>query len=82
MYFHGDGSTCKVCSNSETTSVLKHQNFQSPTTSNANVDDKYTFSDGFTLIVPGTNSVSPLKIAVANRLIHAIHKNCIVYLFL
>ena len=29
-----------------------------------------------TLIVP------PLKIAVANQLIHAIHKNCIVYLFL
>ena len=35
-----------------------------------------------TLIVPSANSVSPLKIAVANRLIHAIQKNCIVYLFL
>ena len=35
-----------------------------------------------TLIVPNANSVSPLKIAVANRLMHAIHKNCIVYLFL
>ena len=34
------------------------------------------------LIVPSAKSVSPLKIAVANRLIHAIHKNCIVYLFL
>ena len=32
-----------------------------------------------TLIVPSANSVSPLKIAVENRLIHAIHKNCIVY---
>ena len=30
-----------------------------------------------TLIVPSANSVSPLKIAAANRLIHAIHKNCI-----
>ena len=37
---------------------------------------------GLTLIVPSANSVSPLKIAVANRLIHTIHKNCIVYLFL
>ena len=35
-----------------------------------------------TLLVPSANSVSPLKIAAANRLIHAIHKNCIVYLFL
>ena len=35
-----------------------------------------------TLIVPSANSVSPLKIAVANQLIHAIYKNCIVYLFL
>ena len=35
-----------------------------------------------TLIVPSANSVSPLKIAIANRLIHAIHKNGIVYLFL
>ena len=35
-----------------------------------------------TLIVPSANSVSPLKTAVENRLIHAIHKNCIVYLFL
>ena len=35
-----------------------------------------------TLIVPSANSVSLLKISVANRLIHAIHKNCIVYLFL
>ena len=35
-----------------------------------------------TLTVASANSVSPLKIAVANRLIHAIHKNCIVYLFL
>ena len=35
-----------------------------------------------TLIVPSANSVSPLKISVANRLIHTIHKNCIVYLFL
>ena len=35
-----------------------------------------------TLIVPSANPVSPLKIAAANRLIHAIHKNCIVYLFL
>ena len=34
------------------------------------------------LIVPSANSVSPLNIAIANRLIHAIHKNCIVYLFL
>ena len=33
-----------------------------------------------TLIVPSAKSVSPLKIAVANRLIHAIHKNGIVYL--
>ena len=40
--------------------------------------------DRDTLIVPSANSVSPLKIVVANRLIHAIHKNCIVdrYLFL
>ena len=35
-----------------------------------------------TLIVPSANSVSPLKLPIANRLIHAIHKNCIVYLFL
>ena len=35
-----------------------------------------------TLIVPRANSVSPLEIAVANRLIHTSHKNCIVYLFL
>ena len=34
-----------------------------------------------TLIEPSTNSVSPLKIAVGNRLVHAIHKNCIVYFF-
>ena len=30
--------------------------------------------------MPSANSVSPLKIAVANRLIHAIHEKCIVYL--
>ena len=30
-----------------------------------------------TLIVPSANSVSPLKIAIANRLIHATHKNFI-----
>ena len=35
-----------------------------------------------TLIVPSANSVSLLKIAVPNRLIHAIHKNCIVYIFI
>ena len=35
-----------------------------------------------TLIVPSVNSVLPLKFAVVNRLIHAIHTNCIVYLFL
>ena len=35
-----------------------------------------------TLIVPSANSVSPLKIAIANRLIHATQKNFIVYLFL
>ena len=32
--------------------------------------------------VPSANSVSQLKIALENRLIHAIHKNYIVYLFL
>ena len=31
---------------------------------------------------PYANSVSPLKIAAAYLLIHAIHKKCIVYLFL
>ena len=40
-----------------------------------------TFLARLTLIVPSANSVSPLKIAVAKRLIHAIHENCIVYLF-
>ena len=35
-----------------------------------------------TIIVPSANSVPPLKIAIANRPIHAIQKNCIVYLFL
>ena len=35
-----------------------------------------------TLIVPNAKSVSPLKIAIANRLKQAIHKNCVVYLFL
>ena len=34
-----------------------------------------------TLTAPSANSVSPFKIAIANRHIHAIHKNCIVYLF-
>ena len=35
-----------------------------------------------TLTVPSANSVSPLEIATADRLILAIHKNCVVYLFL
>ena len=35
-----------------------------------------------TLIVPSANSVSLLEIAVGNRFIHVIHKNCIVYLFM
>ena len=35
-----------------------------------------------TFIVPSANSVSLLKIAIANRLIHATQKNFIVYLFL
>ena len=51
----------------------------------ANQLDKGFFSllpSVLTLIVPSANSVSPIKIAVANRLIQAIHKNCIVYLFL
>ena len=42
----------------------------------------YASTLGLTLIVPSANSVSTLKIVVANRLIHAIHKNCIAYLFL
>ena len=40
------------------------------------------FTEDLTLIMTSANSVSPLKIATAIRLIHAIHKNCIVYLFL
>ena len=34
------------------------------------------FIISLTLIMPSANSVSPLKIAVANWLIPAIHKNC------
>ena len=41
----------------------------------------YNNGQCLTLIVPSANSLSPLKIAIENRLIHAIHKNCIVYLF-
>ena len=41
-----------------------------------------SFKTILTLIVPSANSVSLLKIAVANRLIQVIHKICIVYLFL
>ena len=42
----------------------------------------YNNGQCLTLIVPSANSLSPLKIAIVNRLIHAIHKNCIAYLFL
>ena len=35
-----------------------------------------------TLIVPSANSISLLKLPVADRLIHGSNKNCILYLFL
>ena len=44
-----------------------------------NTSSRLHYKRGLTPIVQSANSVSPLEIVVANRLIHAIHKNCIVY---